>query len=734
MNARSRYLLGLASSPVTSDEKSSKRNRMEEVRRRLGYTLEEMQNSKAVRDEVYREYSNVRNHERRQGNNDIGELPEVFDQERRERCRTDLLSFIECYCKSNEVFNLPWSQMHLEVISEMQDKILNGGMIAMALPRATGKSSLVTRAIIWCLLYGHRRFVVAIGDGKQAAMECLETVKTELEFNDRLCEDFPEVCIPVRKLNGLALRAANQSCMGVLTRMEWGSSGRVVFPTIEGSQCSGSVLVCCGINSRLRGMKFATPDGRELRPDMVFLDDFINDRSARSPAQNEKRLSVVHGSVLGLAGPGRKITAIMAGTVIQKGDAVDTLLDREQSPAWNGVRYSLLSDMPTNTELWQTYREIWERSQREGKGISPATEFYLSHREALDAGAVATWEERYNPDEASAIQHGMDLYFRNAESFYAEYQNQPLGSSEDDGSRNLRESDVYMKINGLKRGVCPMETDRVCVGTDVQLGLLVWVAVAGCSDGSVQVIDYGTWPEQRTPNYWTLQSLSSSWHNGGQLEGELYAALSAFKTFLSSRQWIREDGSPMPASRVLIDGAWGKSTQTVLRWCRENGDGIYMPSFGRGIGPQSKPYGEYRRQAGMTVGSFWLRTRHAKTLQQVMEIDTNAAKSLVKSKILAPPGMAGGLSIFGRAENAAAHKGFALQICGEYSVLTSGRFREVEVWGLRPGAENHFLDCLSYGLAALNEQGVDLFGFKEVKGEGRKAKKISLPKKRTFEE
>ena len=476
-------------------------------------------------------------------------------------------------------------------------------------------------------------------------------------------------------------------------------------------------------------MKSTTSDGQEIRPDMVFLDDFINDRSAASPAQNEKRLQVIHGSVMGLAGPGKKISAFMTGTVIQRGDAVDTLLDRNQNPSWNGVRYGILDKMPKNLELWQAYREILERSQRSGKGIEEATAFYKAHRAALDEGCEATWEARFNPDEASAIQHAMNLYFRNAAAFFAEYQNQPKGGEDSGGERNLKEADIYLKVNGLRRGVCPLATERVCVGTDVQLGLLVWVAVAGCADGTVQVIDYGTWPEQRTPNYWTLQSLSASWHHGGAVEGELYAALTAFRTELAGRQWTREDGAPLKPARVLVDANWGKSTQAILRWCREMGEGIWLPSFGRGIGPQSKPFAEYRRQPGVTIGPFWLRTRHPKTLQQVVEIDANAAKSLAKAKILTPPGMAGGLGLFGQIESAVAHKGFARQLCGEYSVLTSGRFREVEVWSLRPGAENHYLDCLGYALAALSEQGVDFSGIAAAPPK-RKRLPVKLPGRR----
>lgn len=726
MNDRSRLLLG--KSPKTEVPKENEKL-LGKVRKELGISKEEFLHDETVRSFVMREYHARRNASVRKSRNDIGELPAVVDPARRERCRLDFLAFLEEYCKTEDKFDKPFSKMHLDVISSIQRTVLEGGQLAMALPRGTGKSSLLERAILWSLLYAHRKFVVAIGDGKVAAQEILETVMTELECNDRLFDDFPETCLPVRKLEGIALRGNLMTYHGRNINLHFGGGGKLVLPTIEGSPSSGSILVSCGINSRLRGMKSTTSDGQELRPDMVFLDDFINDRSAASPSQNEKRLQVIHGSVMGLAGPGKKISAFMTGTVIQRGDAVDTLLDRNQNPSWNGVRYGILDGMPKNLELWQSYREILERSQRSGKGIEEATAFYKAHREALDEGCSATWESRFNADEASAIQHAMNLYFRNAEAFFAEYMNQPKGTEESQGERNLKEQDVYLKVDGLRRGVCPMETERVCVGTDVQLGLLVWVALAGCSDGTVAVIDYGTWPRQRTPNYWTLQSLSASWSNGGQLEGELYAALTAFRRDLDSLQWVREDGSPMRASRVLIDANWGKSTQTVLRWCRENGDGIWMPSFGRGITAASKPFSEYRRQAGMTIGPFWLRTRHPKTLQQVMEIDANSAKSLVKSKILSPVGTPGSMNLFGKVENASAHKGFAQQVCGEYSVLTSGRYREVEVWNLRPGSENHYLDCLGYGLAALSEQGVDFSGISGDKPEKSKKKVVRLPRK-----
>ena len=184
---------------------------------------------------------------------------------------------------------------------KMEASIINGGLFALALPRSSGKSATSERAIIWAILYGYRHYIVAIGDGRSAAQEIRETVQTERESNEKLIADFPEVCYPIAQLQGIVQRATGQRYHGKPTDISWGSSGTIVFPTIEGSPSSGAILVTAGINSRLRGMKRTTSDGRELRPDFVFLDDVQNDRSAASQSQIAKRLKVIRGRVWGLA-------------------------------------------------------------------------------------------------------------------------------------------------------------------------------------------------------------------------------------------------------------------------------------------------------------------------------------------------------------------------------------------------------------------------------------------------
>ena len=68
------------------------------------------------------------------------------------------------------------------------------------------------------------------------------------------------------------------------------------------------------------------------------------------------------------------------------------------------------------------------------RGIVEATEFYRQNRVAMDAGAVAAWPERFNPDELSAVQHAMDLRLQDEAAFWAEYQNEPLPADEGDSS------------------------------------------------------------------------------------------------------------------------------------------------------------------------------------------------------------------------------------------------------------------------------------------------------------
>ena len=164
---------------------------------------------------------------------DIGELPAVVNPERKTRAATNFRSFCEAYFPFT--FHLAWSPDHLKVIAKIERAVLEGGLFAMAMPRGSGKTSICECACIWAVLNGHRDFVCLIGSDEGHAMDMLESIKTELDSNDLLLEDFPEVVYPIQCLDGIANRCSGQLYQGERTHIGW-TAREVVLPTITGSK------------------------------------------------------------------------------------------------------------------------------------------------------------------------------------------------------------------------------------------------------------------------------------------------------------------------------------------------------------------------------------------------------------------------------------------------------------------------------------------------------------------
>jgi hypothetical protein len=92
---------------------------------------------------------------------EIGAIPAVADEARKERCRLDLGLFLKTYMP--ETFYLPWGPNHLVVIDKIQTCVLEGGQFAEAMPRGEGKTQTCAGAAFWAAAYGHRRYIDIIG-------------------------------------------------------------------------------------------------------------------------------------------------------------------------------------------------------------------------------------------------------------------------------------------------------------------------------------------------------------------------------------------------------------------------------------------------------------------------------------------------------------------------------------------------------------------------------------------
>jgi len=255
----------------------------------------------------------------------------VVDPESREKARTSFKFFCEHY--RPERYNRPWSPDHLIVIAKIQDAVINGGKFAIAMPRGSGKTTLCGEQ---AFLFGFHRFILFVGATASAACSSFNSIKADLECNDLIINDFPEICYPIVELNGAANRAGGQRVSGVHTDVVW-NNDVAVLPTTPNNIASGSVLRYAGIEGHIRGMKLKNKaSGENIRPTLCVVDDLQTDESARSDEQIKKRLNNIFKAILNLPGPGEEITVFCTCTVVERGDAADQLLDRKLVPGGKG--------------------------------------------------------------------------------------------------------------------------------------------------------------------------------------------------------------------------------------------------------------------------------------------------------------------------------------------------------------------------------------------------------------
>lgn len=99
----------------------------------------------------------------------------------------------------------------------------------------------------------------------------LDSIKMELDGNELLLADFPEVVFPIHRLDGIANRCSGQLYRGQRTHIGW-TAREVVLPSIPQSEASGAIIKVGGITGRIRGMKYKRADGKTVRPSLVVLD------------------------------------------------------------------------------------------------------------------------------------------------------------------------------------------------------------------------------------------------------------------------------------------------------------------------------------------------------------------------------------------------------------------------------------------------------------------------------
>lgn len=350
--------------------------------------------------------------------------------ERRAELETDKKAWLKYFFP--EIFFWEWGADHIEAINQFEHILSKSGYFAYALPRGSGKTMLA-RCLggIYAPLTGSKRYVIFLGATEEDGRNGIEFVKYHLEQNDLLYDHYSDLLCYVRGLEGKAIRARYQLQQHeeLPTNIRW-SADMIVLPTIidpatgEPVRGGGGILECKGITGAIRG-RVKAGGKRVIRPDLIIPDDPQTRESAESPAQCDALERRITGDLLGLAGPNKRISAFMPCTIIRKGDLADRFLDKDKHPEWRPKIGKLVSKFPVQQDkLWKEYATIYYASDDPER--KDATEFYESHRAAMDEGAEMAWKARVREGEVSALQTAENMLLEMRDQFWAEMQNEPL--------------------------------------------------------------------------------------------------------------------------------------------------------------------------------------------------------------------------------------------------------------------------------------------------------------------
>lgn len=428
---------------------------------------------------------------------DIGDIPAPRHATWRAHAAVDPVFFVTIYCRSvGGARFLKWrpDAEAVAYIRAVASAIISSGRVHVRFPRGAGKTSLCKGVILWAILFGYRKYIFIGAANSDNAKGIMNDLWDIIEFSPRLLADFPEACIPIRRLEGRMQRCAAQHQHGEPTRIESAADG-FTMPTTkmangEKAPCSGCVLVSRGWTAGVRGLVRGSQ-----RPDFALIDDPQKQKGASSEAECESIESWVQGDVAGLAGRDRAISMVMTTTPIQDGDVSERFADRNLHPEWKTITIPLVLSWSTHPELWEQYFAIRAEDEfKDGDKLTRATAFYTEHRAEMDDGVVVIDRRAYDRSiQLSAVQAAYDLKFTSRGAFDAEYQLKPTRNNT---IYNLTPSNVFAHI---AKGVKPYEYPEgfkpvlVTCATDINRATagLTWCMKAYDEQMTSHVMAYG---------------------------------------------------------------------------------------------------------------------------------------------------------------------------------------------------------------------------------------------------
>jgi len=636
------------------------------------------------------------------------EIMAARNMRRRNRCENNPALFCRTYFP--KTFYNAFTADQKQTIADLEQAIRYGGLLAVAAPRGDGKSSIgKVVAGVWALVYGHLNWLAIVEANSTEANGTLADIKSYYERpvgDDMFGQDFPEVCMPVRALEGNAQRQKAQTvtCWPDTeprrTFIEWGQDG-IVLPTIHGWEGSGAQITPRGAEKPIRGLA-----KQDKRPEFVLLNDIETEDSARSLLQITTRKANIERGIMGLAGPGQSIGILMLCTVLNGQCIAAQYTDRKLNPIWNGRRYRYIVKWPDHQDMWDRYLALQAKAGDNGQR-GAATAFYKKNRAEMDKGAIVSNKHRFDggkgpdgkPLELSALQHAYNLIAKmGKEQFDCEYQNEP--PTDESAAIQLTPDCISEKLNMLERGFEPGE--KTVGFIDVHDEKLFWAIVSWRAGLTGYVIDYGV-----NKIYVPIVGSVTKDDRRKQVDIAIKDALIEFKA-----------ECPYSLNLGLVDA--GYKSEVVYSWCSSYADGIWQPcrGYSSGLGGRfPKPSKSRKGIRNVGVGYYQSSVYDAKTWLWLLDADRY--KRLVQNGFKATDcDVPGSVSLFGN--DPVIHRAFAEQIINEVWLPSDMKF--VASSGKGRPTNNHWLDCVAGCCAGAEILGIRLMQAGQAVKVGKKVR------------
>jgi hypothetical protein len=619
-------------------------------------------------------------------------IPSCVNPQRRERCLADPELLLKTYFASD--FSRPFGKLHHALIDAIWQTATYGGKIALAAPRGRGKSTVVKKCIVGCVLAGLVRFPVPIASTSKDALELYEDFRRSMMFNDLLFEDFPEICAPVRALEGAPQRASRQHIDGELTRIQWTADGLRLANVPEkyrGPIDYGGVrLEYRGLDAAIRGIN---RDGD--RPDFVPIDDPETRESAKSDSQIADRSNAIEKDIAGLAGEDRELAQVMITTVQNRKCVSFQYTDPEQKPSWMGRRFGWVEKWPDEWTkedgLWHEYIALRGKDQRGGDRYGrTATEFYLENRVQMESGGellADNYKAKVLSDGSVTVHSAWQVVFNaigdtNYDAFCTEYQNDPP-EVEQIQTIDLSHSHIAGCVSGLSQYQIPDWCKIIVRGIDMGKSNCHYVDLAFAMDGTGTVVDYGRF---------TTSGLSTG-SSDEVIELAMLSALQSFAIDNSERYQI---------DLTFVDS--GYKPEAIYEACKR---------LGKKFHPVKGPDGNYRMPKESAFVECWYECHASQVTDQhgrklwLFHPNTEYWKNWLQERWMSDPFVGGQLNrgsmtLFNPpGDDIKFHQAFARSMVSErleHIPIPGGGYKSI--WNVVDRASNHYLDAAGYACAA----------------------------------